>query len=87
MLDKGAYSPKQLYVDERRRWSVNGPIYGPMTSQYYFLDPAEQSQNSLVVEAAMRGEYILLTGARASGKSTRLFRLRELLEEKGYICL
>jgi hypothetical protein len=58
-----------------------------MTSHYYFLDPAEQSRNSLIVDAAMRGEYILLAGARAYGSSTHLFRLGELLEEKGYICL
>lgn len=81
-----SYSPKHLCVD-LRRWNVNGPIFGPMTSQCYFLDPAEQEQNSLIVDYAMRGKFILLTGSRASGKSTRLFRLSELLQENGYYCL
>ena len=68
-------------------WTVEGAIQDLLASHYYCLDPAEQSQTKILIDAVTRGEFRLLSGARASGKSTRLFRLRELLEAEGYYCL
>lgn len=56
-----------------------------MINDYYFW--ILPSQNSLIVDQVLRGEFVFLTGPRASGKSTRLFRLRELLQEGGLLLL
>jgi len=58
-----------------------------MANHFFFLDPAENSQTKDVLRAVEDGEFLLVSGARASGKSTRLFRLRELLNDLGFYCL
>ena len=65
-----------------RRWAVNGAILA--SHPYYYLDPAEQIETKRCLNAMMNGQIVLLAGARSSGKTTRLLRLRELLEEMGY---
>jgi energy-coupling factor transporter ATP-binding protein EcfA2 len=39
------------------------------------LDPVEQREHKLLVNAVLDSEFLLVLGARASGKTTRLFRL------------
>ena len=81
------YSQKCLCVDGgTRKWSVNGAISGLFKDQVYFLDPADQKLND-IMNGVTACDFSLIMGPRSSGKSTRLFRLRELLEQKGYCCL
>jgi hypothetical protein len=72
---------------QQRTWTVDGAIQDLLAGHYYCLDPAEQCQTKILTDAVMRGEFLTLSGARASGKTTRLFRLRELLEDEDYYCL
>jgi energy-coupling factor transporter ATP-binding protein EcfA2 len=51
------------------------------------LDPAEQRENKLLVNAVLDSEFLLVLGARASGKTTRLLRLSRLLDDLGYHCI
>jgi hypothetical protein len=80
-------STKCLCVDRsERKWCVGGPIYGLHKDQVYFLDPAEQTENENIINSVIDRQFPLVMGPRASGKSTRLFRLRELLEQMDYYC-
>ncbi|PKC67992.1 hypothetical protein RhiirA1_457766 [Rhizophagus irregularis] len=51
----------------------------------YFVDPLELSEPLL--NNIRKGEFMALHGARATGKTTRVFRVMEQLEEEGYLCL
>jgi energy-coupling factor transporter ATP-binding protein EcfA2 len=56
-------------------------------NRQYYLDPGTQKETVRCLDAVSDGEFLLLVGARASGKSTRLLWLRNKLEEKGYFAL
>ena len=51
----------------------------------YYMDPIKQSGQ--LIDLILEGEYVLLHGPRASGKSTRAMQVMDYLEEKGYICI
>jgi len=51
---------------------------------YYYLDPAKQDETKLCLNAVLDRQLVLLSGARSSGKSTRLLRLQELIDDMGY---
>jgi hypothetical protein len=70
-----------------RKWNVNEAIRRVDTHGCYYLDPGSQKENKHCLDAIRRGQFVLLSGARASGKTTRLFRLQVQLEEMGYQCL
>ncbi len=53
----------------------------------YYVDLETQNETSICLDAVADGAYLLLAGARASGKSTRLFWLRQKLNEMGYLAL
>jgi hypothetical protein len=73
------------YVE--RKWNGNGAIRGADTRGCYYLDPGTQKENKRCLDAVLRRQFVMLSGARASGKTTRLFRLQVQLEEMGYRCL
>ena len=66
----------------QRQWAVNGAILA--TYPYYYLDPAEQIETKRCLDAMANRQIVLLPGARSSGKTTQLSRLRQLLELRGY---
>ncbi|KAF8347795.1 hypothetical protein F5887DRAFT_1072145 [Amanita rubescens] len=70
-----------------RRWAVDGGITENDANERYYVDPGTQDVTSLCLNAVSEGTYLLLGGARASGKSTRLFWLRQKLEAMGYWAL
>ncbi|POG58340.1 hypothetical protein GLOIN_2v1885896 [Rhizophagus irregularis DAOM 181602=DAOM 197198] len=51
----------------------------------YFVDPLELSEPLL--NNIRKGEFMTLHGVRATGKTTRVFRVMEQFEEEGYLCL
>jgi len=51
----------------------------------YYSDPTEQ--NKKLIDKILEGEYVMLYGSRASGKSTRTWAAMEKLNELGYICI
>jgi hypothetical protein len=53
----------------------------------YYVDPGTQEATIECLRAVEQGTYVLLAGARASGKSTRLIWLRQKLEALGYRAL
>ncbi len=53
----------------------------------YYVDPETHNETSICLDAVADGANLLLTGARASGKSTRLFWLRQKLNEMGCLAL
>ena len=48
------------------------------------MDPGTQDITTQCLSAVSDGTYMLLAGARASGKTTRLFWLHQKLVEMGY---
>jgi hypothetical protein len=55
-------------------------------ANYYFIDPAQQEQNKEFLKRIREGLFLMLLGARASGKTTRLLRLKLLLEAD-FVCI
>ncbi|KAF8350347.1 hypothetical protein F5887DRAFT_1069378 [Amanita rubescens] len=71
---------------DARRWTLNEAI-SPKSNEVnerYYVDPGTQNVTSLCLNAISEGTYLLLAGARASGKTTRLMWLRRKLEAMGY---
>ncbi|RIB28906.1 hypothetical protein C2G38_2156723 [Gigaspora rosea] len=53
--------------------------------QYYDLLYEGQETNVLLLDIILRGEFVALYSARASGKSTRMFQVMEKLRNQGII--
>ena len=70
-----------------RRWTVNGSIREMDQSGCYYLDPGLQPVSKACLSAVERGQFVLLSGARASGKTTRLLWLQRELRSKGYMAV
>ncbi|KAM6503857.1 hypothetical protein JOM56_000800 [Amanita muscaria] len=71
----------------QRTWNVSGAIHENEANRRYYLDPGTQEESERCLEAVSQREFLLLTGARASGKSTRLLWLQQKLEVEGYRAL
>ncbi|CAG8636563.1 15587_t:CDS:2 [Funneliformis caledonium] len=69
---------------DTRKWDTNGAIRKAQRTGVYFVDPLTLSEPLL--DRIREGEFMALYGARATGKTTRVFRVMEQLEEEGYIC-
>ncbi|KAF8812558.1 hypothetical protein BYT27DRAFT_7087461, partial [Phlegmacium glaucopus] len=67
-----------------RKWAVNGAIREIDIPGSYYLDPRTQDATQRCLTAIFDSQLVLLPGARASGKTTRLLCLREELRAKGY---
>ena len=67
-----------------RKWTVNGAINVDEVRGRYYVDPGTQDITTQCLSAVSDGTYMLLAGARASGKTTRLFWLHQKLVEMGY---
>jgi len=70
---------------KRRKFWVNSVILPSERSTTFFVDPREH--NIPLLDKIELGEYVLLHGSRASGKSTRTWVAMEQLHDKGYICI
>ncbi|ORZ08255.1 P-loop containing nucleoside triphosphate hydrolase protein [Lobosporangium transversale] len=77
-------SPPDL---KKRRWTVNGPIRFDDVNKVYYVDPADHDKNKEILQSVFRRDLVMLIGARASGKTTRLYRLIPQLADFGYRCL
>jgi len=82
----------QLSHDSRkhvdgRKWTVNGAIRENDIIGCYYLDPETHSASTRCLEAVSDCQLALLWGARASGKTTRLLRLKRMLMDRGYEAL
>ncbi|RHZ88674.1 hypothetical protein Glove_21g216 [Diversispora epigaea] len=69
---------------KKRRWEVNGAIQPSIVHAVYFVDPIEESYPLL--EKIQKGQFVALHGPRASGKSTRVYQIREQLKND-FICI
>ncbi|ORY98435.1 P-loop containing nucleoside triphosphate hydrolase protein [Lobosporangium transversale] len=74
-------------VLKKKKWTVNGPIRFDAVNQVYYVDPAEHDDNKKILQSVFDREIVMLIGARASGKTTRLYRLITQLTDFGYRCL
>ncbi|KAF9170801.1 hypothetical protein BGX20_008483 [Mortierella sp. AD010] len=72
---------------KRKKWAVNSTILPRERPLVYFVDPADLSKNLDLITNIKEGKYVLMHGARASGKSTRTWRVMEELQGSGYFCL
>ncbi|RIA95673.1 P-loop containing nucleoside triphosphate hydrolase protein [Glomus cerebriforme] len=72
-------------VNLKRRWIVNNTIQNEMRNYVYFIDLEET--NILLLDMILRGEFVALYGAKASGKSTRVVQVMEKLKSQGIICI
>lgn len=70
----------------KKEWTVNGAIKDFNVASVYYVDPAEHEENQIVLDSIKSRQVLMLMGARASGKTTRLFRLKSQLTEDGYHC-
>ena len=80
------WTKQKIETNYQRKWHILGPINSTARSQTYFLDPAQQSQNQTIIDSVNNGNFLLIAGARASGKTTRLLWLSKVLQELGYHC-
>ncbi|KAG0011910.1 hypothetical protein BGZ80_000336 [Entomortierella chlamydospora] len=71
----------------RKKWTVNGTIRFHEIQSIYYVDPTENGANDELLSGVSDCKLIMFIGARASGKSTRLFRLAAQLAEAEYHCL
>ncbi|CAG8470380.1 17950_t:CDS:2 [Funneliformis caledonium] len=72
-------------VPKRKKFSINSTIMSWDRENVYYVNPLKQSGE--LIDLICKGDYVLLHGARASGKSTRTMQVMDDLEEKGYICI
>ncbi|ORY90326.1 hypothetical protein BCR41DRAFT_402652 [Lobosporangium transversale] len=72
---------------KKKRWTVNEPIRFDEVNQVYYVDPADHDNNEEILQGVFDREIVMLIGARASGKTTRLYRLITQLADFGYRCL
>src|SRR6266542_594353 len=79
--DLGYEGHKYRYPKDKRRWTVNSTIQNKMRNDVYFVDLKET--NVPLLDMILRGEFVALYGARASGKSTRVYQVMEKLESQG----
>ena len=63
-----------------KTWCVNGGITVNEANERYYVDPGTQEESKLCLNAVEKGIYLLLVGARASGKTTRLHWLSQKLK-------
>jgi hypothetical protein len=70
-----------------RRWTVNGAIRETDLDGYYNLDLGTQQATRTCLDHVQRRKFVLLVGARASGKTTRLFRLQAKIAHVGFLAL
>jgi hypothetical protein len=76
-----------LFSVIEKKWTVNGAIREIDKVGCYYLDPGTQSESTRCLAAVTTRQFALLWGARASGKTTRLFWLQEKLISMGYQAL
>jgi hypothetical protein len=74
----------QLIRSLARKWTLNGAIRGADFDRCYYVNPGIQDEYKHCFQALLEHRFVLLAGARASGKTTRLFWLQAELEAKGY---
>ncbi len=77
----------RLESSEAKKWNVNGTIRLVDMSGTYYLDPGLQKASDDCLAAVEAHQFVLLSGARASGKSTRLVWLNKELEKMEYKAL
>jgi hypothetical protein len=86
--DTAAYHIKgitsQLIRNPGRDWTVSEPLIRGLETVSYYVDPGIQDETKHCLKMLLRRQFLLLTGARVSGKTTRLFWLKRELEAKGY---
>ncbi|PKC55716.1 hypothetical protein RhiirA1_502660 [Rhizophagus irregularis] len=70
--------------EKKRRWAVNSALMRDDRHLFYYSEPEGNDELSSMI---WKGEYVALYGARASGKSTRVQRIRELLKDEGLNCI
>ncbi|CAG8637268.1 9798_t:CDS:2, partial [Dentiscutata erythropus] len=70
---------------DKRLWTVNSAIRNKVRNDVYFVDLEET--NVPLLDMILRGEFVALYGARASGKSTRVFQAMENLKSQGIVCI
>jgi hypothetical protein len=70
---------------QEKKWNLNGAMTISDASRYYYIDPAKQEANDVFLHRVMDAQFVLLSGARASGKTTRLKRMMEQLRAL-YLC-
>jgi type IV secretory pathway ATPase VirB11/archaellum biosynthesis ATPase len=72
------------YLSSERKFVVGGAIRDVDVIGCYHLDPREQIETKSCLQAVVYRKSVLLSGARASGKTTRLLYLRGELQEQDY---
>ena len=70
-----------------KTWCVNGGITVHEASRRYYVNPGTQEETELCLNAVEDGTYLLLAGARASGKTTRLFWLGQEIQAMDHCVL
>ena len=76
-----------LYNSSTRQWAVNGVIYPDDMKGLYHVNPATQAVSTHCLTAMREGKFLLLMGARASGKSTRLKWLQREIARTGGLAI
>ncbi|KAG0041842.1 hypothetical protein BGZ83_001237 [Gryganskiella cystojenkinii] len=66
---------------KRRKWTVTSTILPRERQHVYFVDPADVKKNDDLLTCIGQGKYVLMHGARASGKSARTWRVMEQLQD------
>jgi energy-coupling factor transporter ATP-binding protein EcfA2 len=59
---------------------VNGAISKLNRQDFFYMDPSA-SNSKILLPHIDKGEFIMFYGARGSGKTTRIFRMQEQLQE------
>jgi len=73
---------KYYNVPKNKRWIVNSTIENAIRNYVYFVET-----NIPLLDMILRGEFVALYGARASGKSTRVNQVMEKLKNEGIVCI
>ncbi|KAF0517974.1 transcriptional regulator [Gigaspora margarita] len=82
------YEGRKRYYDapkDKKLWTVNSAIRNKVRNDVYFVDLEET--NVPLLDMILRGDFVALYGARASGKSTRVFQVMEKLKSQGIVCI
>jgi hypothetical protein len=68
-----------------KRWNINEVILTSDLNRCCYADPALQEDHNKILAMIRNDEFVVLTSAKASRKTTRMSRLMSQLN-RGYLC-
>ncbi|KAI9328404.1 hypothetical protein BDR26DRAFT_874030 [Obelidium mucronatum] len=74
-------------MEIKKKWTVNGTIRPNDIAGCFYVNPLDNEETIVSLQKIVKGQFLMLVGARASGKSTRFSQLCLALKTEGLNCI